>query len=187
MRFTIARAVVGDWRSTSHRAKVKPIRRRILRQRMQERRNARLDQLCPASESRRDSACASRAFRRVRSSTSCDEPSGCCRHSSSICVVGVFPFRDRRPPVTEDGLRCCCRCALVARDRKNLAHAARQRIGRRHLGAVVTDRRNPPEIVILVVVAVPAAVVLLQIERQDASPPSSSDRLFGDVNTALRG
>ena len=127
IRFTIARAVVGAWRSTSQRANVKRLGGRIGRQRIQKRRHARAPPPWPVSGNRRASGCASRGVfarneRQLGGSLRVLPP------QIRNLRIGLPPLGDRCTPISEHGLHLG-RCTLAARRGQNLAHRTRQRIG----------------------------------------------------------
>ena len=168
MRLTIERAVVGERRSASQRAKSSRVAATIPRRRLR-RADAgtparRATLLRPARGSCRDPADASVAASRAPCSTSCVVPRGWLCHKRFDPAVLFLPFGHGRPPIAEHAIDLLGR-SLSGRHLQNRADIARQRIGNGILRR--RDREaEAAQVVVLVVVAVPAAVILRELERE---------------------
>ena len=129
MRLTNERAVVGELRSTSQRANVKPRRGRIRRQADAGTPARPGRPLSPASGNRRGSGCASA---RASVASLQHQLRGSFRMLPPQVldpVVRILPFRNRGSPVAEDGLRPAPACAASSGMDRISRTSLRQRIG----------------------------------------------------------
>ena len=175
-RLTNTRAVVGDPRSTSQRAKASRVGSQPSGSGCRTAGTPGETSLPGLSQSPRLSIAVvrlrSRAIK-VRAVV----PSGHCLQRASIRVVGLLEFGDGRPPVGEDDGLLGGRPpgGGMARISRTLP---RERVGDRVLGGRHAQA-EPAEVALLVVVVVPAAVLAHQVERQDRAG-GEGDLLLGD-------